>query len=82
MGVADLRNAFNEIARPRYTCSTALSHYEPTEAGQFQVLTFSGRGADGNSFEVKSEAYPPNLDPVQIARQTAQALLDKQEPLS
>lgn len=82
MGVADLRNAFNEIARPRYVCQKALSDYERGEGGELQVIRFSGTGADGNSFEVRSESFSPNLDPVEIARKTAQALLDKQEPLT
>jgi hypothetical protein len=82
MGVADLRKAFNEVSQPRYTCQKALSGYEAVEAGQVQVLAFSGIGPDGNSFEVRSEQFNPNLDPVLIARKTAQALLDKQEPLT
>lgn len=82
MGVAELRKAFNEVAQPRYTCRRALSDYERTEAGDMQVLSFSGTGPDGNSFEVRSEAFRPNLDPTEIARATAQALLEKQEPLT
>jgi len=82
MGVRDLQQAFNEIGLSRYTCQRALSHYEAMEGGQFQVLTFSGIGADGVTFEVRSEAFHPGLDPAQIARNTAKALLDKQEQLS
>lgn len=83
MGAAELRKAFNEVAEPRYSCRKAFSHYEPVESGgQFQVLTFSGTGADGNGFEVRSEAFHPNLSSEEIARRTAQALLDKQEPLT
>lgn len=82
MGVADLRRAFNEVSQPRYTCRTALSGYERSEAGEVQVLVFSGTGSDGNGFEVRSEAFNPNLDPVQMARATARALLGKQEPLT
>lgn len=82
MGVAELRKAFNAVAQPRYTCRSATMVYDRTEAGEMQILTFSGTGPDGNGFEVKSEAFNPNLDPVQIASATAQALLDKQEPLT
>lgn len=86
MGVADLRKAFNEVAEPRYSCRKAYMHYEPVGgeggAGQFQVLTFSGTGADGNGFTIKSEQFNPNLDPVEMSRVVAQALLDKQEPLT
>lgn len=81
MGVRELRNAFNEAASPRYTCQRALSSYETNEAGEFEVLTFSGIGADGNGFEVRGEV-PRGGDPVLIARATAVALLAKQEPLT
>ncbi len=81
MGVSELRSAFNDIARPRYTCQRALSHYERAEAGEFQVLTFYGIGADGNGFEVRGEV-PRSGDPVLIAQATARALMDKQEPLT
>lgn len=82
MGVAELRKAFNEVAQPRYTCRDAKMAYDRTEAGEMQVLSFSGTGPDGNSFSVKSQAFNPNLNPVEMARATAQALLDKQEPLT
>lgn len=82
MGTRELRQAFNDVSAPRYTCAKALSWYEPTEGSQVQRLEFSGRGADGNVFVVKSEQFNPSLDPTQIARATAQALLDKQEPLT
>lgn len=82
MGVAQLREAFNAVASPRYTCRQAYSDYARHEGGESQVLTFSGIGSDGNSFEVKSEAFNPTLDPVQVASKTAQALLAKQEPLT
>jgi len=82
MGVRELVQAFNAVAAPRYTCQKALSWYEPTEGPQVQRLEFSGRGADGNGFVVKSEQFNPNIDPTQVARATAQALLDKQEQLT
>lgn len=82
MGVAELRKAFTDVVQPRYVCRTATLGYERTEAGEMQILTFGGIGSDGNGFEVRSEAFNPNLDPVQMARATAQALLDKQEPLT
>lgn len=82
MGVSELRTAFNEIAGPRYNCMKVFSKYERTEAGEMQVLIFSGRGGDGNGFEVRSELFNPNLEASQVARATAQALLDKQEPLT
>lgn len=81
MGVRELKQAFNEIGQPRYVCLNAISFYELHEAGEVQILTFSGTGADGNGFEVRGEV-PRGGDPVLIARATAQALLDKQEPLT
>lgn len=82
MPAGDLRKAFNEEATPRYTCQLATMAYDRSEGAELQILTFSGIGADGNSFEVRSEKFNPNLDPVQIARATAKALLAKQEPLT
>lgn len=75
MGAADLREAFNAVAAPRYTASKALLNYERKDDTDFQRLTFSGHAADGTPFEVKSDLLRPGTDVNQAARDTAQRLI-------
>lgn len=82
MSVSDLREAFNSVASPRYTCDRALLNYDRTEGREWQLLTFSGRGADGNGFEIVSGKVGPSGDLAQAARETAQRLLDRQAALT
>lgn len=82
MGVSDLKDNFNSIAGPRYTCLKAYLAYEQADGAEWQRLTFSGTAADGTEFSVQSELLPPHTDVNQAARETAQALLDRKEPLS
>ncbi len=82
MGVADLKATFNSVASPRYAATKAFLRYERHEGVEWQVLKFSGRGADGNGFEITSERLGPTTDVMVTALAVAQALLDKQEPLT
>lgn len=75
-GVKGLREAFNEVASPVYTCTMALMAYERVHDTEFQILTFRGRDADGTEFEIKSEMLRPSADLGAACRETAQRLLD------
>lgn len=80
MGVAELRSAFNEVSEPAFTCSRALLAYEKSGDVQWQRLTFSGIGQDGEPFEIKSDQLRPDADVVVAARATAQALVNRATP--
>jgi hypothetical protein len=82
MGVSDLREAFNAVSAPRYTCQQALLSYDRANNAEWQILTFSGRGQDGNGFEIKSDRVGPSGDLALAARETALRLLDKQAELN
>jgi hypothetical protein len=82
MAVSDLREAFNLVAAPRYTCQQALLDYERADGAEWQILSFSGRGQDGNGFEIKSDRIGPSGDLVVAARETAQRLLDQKQHLT
>lgn len=82
MGAADIRDAFNLVARPAYDCVRATLNYERKGGTEFQRLTFAGRRSDGNAFEVRSELLRPGTDANIAAREVAQKLLDKKEPLT
>lgn len=80
MAATDLRDAFNSVSEPTFTCARALLGYETKDATQFQRLTFSGTGSDGSVFEIKSDQIRPDGDVNLAARQTAQRLLDQRKP--
>ena len=84
MGVAELRDAFNEAAGGTYSCQRATMHMIREHDVESQVLTFYGTGPDGAEFEVSSGPVPPNTDVVIAARETALGLIDrnkvKEEP--
>lgn len=82
MAVSDLREAFNVVVSPRYTCQQALMGYVRDAGAEWQILTFSGRGQDGNGFEVQSEKIKPSGDLIVAARETAQRLLDQKQHLT
>lgn len=82
MGARELKEAFNTVSIPRYTCTLATLGYDRRDGKEFQILKFSGMGADGNSFNVTSEPLEPNSDVVLAAGATAQALMDRGEDLT
>lgn len=77
MAVADLRDAFNSISEPRFTCQRATLAYESRDATQFQRLHFSGTGADNLAFEIQSDLLRPDTDVNMASRAVAQRLLDQ-----
>lgn len=82
MSRAQLRESFNEVGSPRYTCTDAKLGYERDGGKEWQVLVFSGTGSDGNAFEVKSDRLAGDIDVFAAAKVVAQRLLDQQEPLT
>jgi hypothetical protein len=81
MAAADLRDAFNAVSEPRFTCQRALLGYETRDQTQFQRLTFSGTGADGTVFDIRSDLLRPGIDVNLAARVVAQRLLDQPKPI-
>lgn len=79
MGSKDMRDAFNQVAQPKFSCSIAMQNYEREGAVEWQVLTFRGRDAAGAEFEVKSDRHSPNDDPNVVAAEVATKLLAEAE---
>lgn len=91
MGIGELREAFNSVSQPAFTCTLALLDYERTENNdpkihrrylEWQILRFRGTGADGTPFDVVSQDIGPGADLNQAARETAQRMLDQRKPAS
>ena len=77
MGVAGLRDAFNSVASPRYTCGMAFLDTERDTAGkEWSRLRFHGTGADGAKFEVASERVMPGEDVISATKVTAHKLME------
>lgn len=77
MGVKGLREAFNSVAAPAFTCTLALLDYKRAHDVESQILTFAGSAADGTPFQVTSEALRPQSDVIVAAKTTAQQMLDQ-----
>lgn len=75
MGASDLRDAFNAVSAPAFTCQRATLGYVMAHDVESQVLTFTGSAADGSPFEVKSPALRPGTDVNLAARDVAQQML-------
>lgn len=80
MGIADIRDAFNQVARPAYSCSTAYHRYTRDDAGEKQMLEFSGRDQNGAEFKITASDLPSGSDLQAIAAETAQRLLEEGNP--
>lgn len=79
MGVRELRDAFNDAAQGQATCQQCLLGYDRHGDVEWQILTFSGIGADGQPFTVKSDRIRPGSDVTMAARQTATDFVQKQQ---
>lgn len=77
MAARDLRDAFNAVADGEYVATTALLDYERAHDTEFQILSFHGRKRDGTPFEATSAKLRRDYDVILAARETAQALLDR-----
>ena len=75
MGVAELRSAFNEGAAGKASCEQAHLNYEQHSDLQWQRLTFRGKDASGNQFEVRSDRLRPETDLLVAARNIGQGFV-------
>lgn len=80
MGSGELRENFNSISQPAFTCTLALLDYDHANGKEWQILRFRGTGADGAPFEMVSQDIGPGADLNQAARETAQRMLDQRKP--
>ena len=80
MGVGELRQAFNDICQPAFTCTLALLDYERDGGKEWQILLFRGTSSDGTPFEIKSERLKGDIDLNIAAKEVAQKLLDQRKP--
>ena len=75
MSAQQLKEAFNGVASPTYTCGNAYLRYVAVGGTQYQVLEFTGTDADGQPFQVKSDRIKPKGDIYLAARETAAAIV-------
>lgn len=80
MGSGELRENFNSISHPGFTCTLALLDYDRANGKEWQILRFRGTGADGTPFEMVSQDIGPGADLNRAARETAQRMLDMRKP--
>lgn len=80
MAATDLRDAFNAVSEPTFTCAKALLGYEHKDEIQFQRMFFSGTGADGSVFDVRSTLLRPGTDVNLAAAAVARQLLEDRKP--
>jgi hypothetical protein len=77
MGARELKEAFNEVAKPAAVCQVALLEYLPGQGTEWQILFFSGNYADGTGFSIKSDRLRPGAEVNDAARATAEQLLQR-----
>lgn len=88
MGSGELRENFNAVSQPAFTCTMALLDYERTtdpdtkKTKESQILLFRGTAADGTPFEIKSDPITGGVDLNLAAKAVAQKLLDQRKPAS
>lgn len=79
-GVKGLREAFNAVSEPIFSCRMALLSYERKHDTEFQILTFRGTGRDGSGFEIKSDDLRPGASLADACAATATRLLAMETP--
>lgn len=82
MSIKAVRDAFNETAAGEYTTTVATMVYDRAHDTEFQILTFHGRKRDGTPFEATSTKLRRDYDVILGARETAQALLDRDKQIA
>lgn len=81
MGTSDLRDAFNSVSQPAFTCTLAMLDYVRAHDTESQVLRFCGiAAADGSKFDITSDPLRAGVDVNAAAKVVAQRLLDKGKP--
>lgn len=78
MGVAELREAFNSVSEPRFTCNLAQQGYTRLGGKEWQILLFRGTTAAGGDFEIVSQPLEAKTDLNVAAKEAAQQLLDQE----
>ena len=81
MGVADLRESFNRVASPAFTCQKAFLYYETFQDVQWQRMRFTGLSAAGVPFDVHSNRARSQENMMNLAAATAQNLVDNPPPV-
>lgn len=76
MGIAEIRDAFQNEVTPMFSCTQAYQRYVRENDVELQELEFVGLSSDGKPFKVKSVKHRPSDDPHQIARETALQFLN------
>lgn len=80
-GASDLRDAFNSISMPHFTCALATLSYNQINGEEWQILAFRGTDAAGAPFEIDSGTEVGRGDNLNAhAKRIAQRLLDKGKP--
>lgn len=77
MGIAGVREAFNEISAPGHVCEMAFLTNERSAGREWSRLKFRGISAAGAAFEVNSDLLPGGTDVNEAARQVAQKLVNE-----
>lgn len=80
MGVAELRQAFDEGADGAATCQVARLEYESHSDVQYQRLKFRGTDATGAAFAVESDLLRPETDVNLVAREMGAKMRPKEGP--
>lgn len=78
MGTSELREAFNSLSAPKFTCNEAFQQYTRLGGKEYQLLLFRGNSASGGSFEVVSQPLEAKTDLNVAAKEAAQQLLDQE----
>lgn len=78
MGTAELRESFNSLSEPKFTCNEALQQYTSLGGKEWQLLLFRGTSAAGGTFEIVSQPLEAKTDLNVAAKEAAQQLLDQE----
>jgi hypothetical protein len=77
MAASDLRDIFNSIVNPLFTCERAHLHYVPRSGVEMQVLEFHVMGANGAAEVVKTDPMRAETDLAAATREFAAAYLER-----
>lgn len=78
MGVKNLRESFNQVASPAYTCTLALMDMSRAHDVESPILTFVGTKDTGEKFTISSRPVRKEEDVNLVAAETAQKLVDEE----
>ena len=77
-GAQKLRDAFNGVASPDFTCTLALMDTKRAHDSEFEILTFVGTKSTGEKFTFSSRPVKRGEDVFEVATETAQKLIDQE----